>query len=75
MKISTTLGKERLEAIEYGSVVMYKAFHCIVVNGPFNNSATELPIVRLSDGKLFSVPKREELHVVNDVYLATEYTN
>ncbi len=72
MKIKTTLGKERLESIAFGEVVMYKAFHCIVVEGPFNHDAVQLPIVRLSDGKLLSVPKKEELHIVKDVYLATD---
>lgn len=75
MQIKTMVGKKKLESIDYGSIVMYKAFHCIVVNGPFNNEATKLPIVRLTDGKLLTVPKKEELHVVKDVYLASEYTD
>ena len=75
MQIKTTLSKKRLESIEYGAIVMHKAFHCIVVNGPFNNEATKLPIVRLTDGKLITVPKKEELHVIENVYLASEYTD
>jgi len=75
MQIKTIVGKVKLESVDYGSVVMFKGFHCIVVNGPFNASAKDLPIVRLSDGKLLSVPKREELHVITNVYLASEYTD
>ncbi len=75
MQIKTLVGKQRLTTIDYGKVVMYKGFHCIVVNGPFNASAKDLPIVRLNDGKLLAVSKDEELHVVTDVYLASEYTD
>ena len=72
MRINTNQNKEALESIDYGSVVMYKSFHCIVVNGPFIATAPELPIVRLNDGKLLSVPKKEKLSVVVDAYLSTK---
>ncbi len=76
MQIKTTLSKKRLESIEYGAIVMHKAFHCIVVNGPFNSEVdAKLPIVRLTDGKLITLPKKEELHVIENVYLASEYTD
>jgi len=72
MRINANQNKERLEAIDYGSVVMLKGFHCIVVNGPFNAHATDLPLVRLHDGKLIQAKKDELLTIVKDAYLSTK---
>jgi hypothetical protein len=72
MRINTNQNKVALESIDYGSVVIYDSFHCIVVNGPFNKDARELPLVRLNDGKLLSAGKRQLLTVVGDAYLSTK---
>jgi hypothetical protein len=69
VKIQSNQGKTELSCIVYGDVVMYKGFHCIVVDGPFDHNARKLPIVRLTDGKLLEVLKDEKMYVYDNATL------